>query len=85
MRLVLFTGILIFGSLPVLALSLDNDTYMTIDQDRTLYVDGVALTLNAQQQSWVVDYYDGINQAAPQAAAIASEAIALANLDAIRL
>ena len=102
MRFMLFTGALIFCSLPVLALSsnnkcnvelngnmqlennvlavtLDSDAYMTIDQDKILYIDGTALTLNMRQQGWVDDYYDGINQAVPQAAAIAADAIALAS------
>lgn len=63
----------------VLAVNLDNNTRLTIDQDKTLYVDGIALTLDTQQQRWVNTYYDGINQAAPQAAAIATDAIALAS------
>ncbi|PKG97813.1 YggN family protein [Paraglaciecola sp. MB-3u-78] len=63
----------------VLAATLDNDTRMTIDQDKTLYIDGIALTLNTEQQHWVNNYYDGINQAVPQAAAIATDAIALAS------
>ncbi len=63
----------------VLVVTLDNDTRLTIDQDKTLYVDGIALTLDTQQQGWVDNYYDGINQAAPQAAAIATDAVALAS------
>lgn len=63
----------------VLAVTLDNNTRMTIDQNKTLYVDSIALTLNTDQQRWVDNYYDGINQAAPQAAAIATDAVALAS------
>lgn len=63
----------------VLSVTLDNDTRLTIDQDKILYIDGIALTLNTQQQRWVDDYYDGINQAAPQAAEIATDAVALAS------
>ena len=63
----------------VLAVVLDNDTRLTIDQDKTLYIDGIALSLNTEQQRWVDGYYDGINQAAPQAAAIATDAVALAS------
>ncbi|MBU3005124.1 YggN family protein [Paraglaciecola arctica] len=63
----------------VLAVTLDNNTQLTIAEDKTLYVDGVALTLDTQQQLWVDNYYDGISQAAPQAAAIATEAVALAS------
>jgi hypothetical protein len=63
----------------ILAITLDNDTRLTIDQDKTLYIDGIALTLDTQQQRWVDNYYDGINQAVPQAAAIATEAVALAS------
>ena len=63
----------------ILAVTLDNDARLTINQHKTLYVDGIALTLDAEQQRWVNDYYDGINQAAPQAAAIATDAVALAS------
>ena len=63
----------------ILSVKLDNDTRLTIDQDRILYVDNKALTLDNQQQRWVNNYYDGINQAAPQAAAIATDAVALAS------
>jgi hypothetical protein len=63
----------------ILSVKLDNDTRLTIDPDRILYVDNKALTLDNQQQRWVNNYYDGINQAAPQAAAIATDAVALAS------
>jgi hypothetical protein len=63
----------------ILSVNLDNDTRLTIDQDRILYVDGKALTLDPRQQRWVNNYYDGINQAAPQAASIATDAVALAS------
>jgi hypothetical protein len=64
----------------VLTVVLDNDTDMTIDQDKILYVDGIALTLDTKQQGWVDNYYDGINQAVPQAASIATDAVALASI-----
>ena len=63
----------------VLAIILDNNTRLTIGQDKILYVDGIALQLDSEQQRWVENYYDGINQAAPQAAAIATDAVALAS------
>jgi hypothetical protein len=63
----------------ILAIKLDNNTRMTINQHKTLYVDGIALNLNAEQQRWVDNYYDGINKAAPQAASIATDAVALAS------
>ncbi|WP_299083490.1 YggN family protein [uncultured Paraglaciecola sp.] len=63
----------------VLAVKLDNNTKVTIDQNKILYVDGTPLSLNSKQQGWVNSYYDGINQAAPQAAAIATDAVALAS------
>ena len=62
-----------------LTVMLDNHRRLTIDQHKTLYVDGEALTLDSEQQHWVENYYNGINQAAPQAAAIASDAVALAS------
>jgi hypothetical protein len=64
----------------VLTIVLDNDAHMTIDQDKILYVDGIALTLDTKQQGWVDNYYDGINQAVPQAASIATDAVALASI-----
>lgn len=63
----------------VLAVTLDNDTRITIDQDKALFVDGEMLSLNSHQQGWVNSYYDGINEAAPQAARIATDAVALAS------
>jgi hypothetical protein len=63
----------------ILAIILDNDTRLTIDQHKTLYVNGIALALDTEQQDWVDNYYDGINQAVPQAAVIATEAVALAS------
>jgi hypothetical protein len=63
----------------VLAVTLDNNTRLTIDQDKTVYIEGIALTLNTEQQHWVDNYYDGINHAVPQAAAIATDAVALAS------
>lgn len=63
----------------VLAVTLDNNTRLTIDQHKTLYINGTALSLDTQQQRWVDNYYDGIKQAAPQAAAIATDAVALAS------
>jgi hypothetical protein len=35
-----------------LAATLDNNTRLSIDQDKTLYIDGIALTLNPEQQHW---------------------------------
>ena len=64
----------------VLTVVLDNDAHMTIDQDKILYVDGIALKLDTKQQGWVDNYYDGINQAVPQAASIATDAVALASI-----
>lgn len=63
----------------ILSVQLDNNTRLTIDQNRILYVDGKALNLDPQQQRWVNNYYEGINQAAPQAAEIATDAVALAS------
>lgn len=63
----------------VLAVALDNDTQLIIGQDKILYIDGIVLALDTEQQRWVDNYYDGINQAVPQAAAIATDAVALAS------
>jgi hypothetical protein len=61
----------------VLTVTLDNDARMTINQEKVLFINGMPLNLNTRQQGWVDDYYDGINQAVPQAAAIATDAISL--------
>jgi hypothetical protein len=63
----------------ILAVTIDNDTRLIINQNRILYVNDVALDLNIEQKRWVNNYYDGINQAIPQAAAIATDAVALAS------
>jgi hypothetical protein len=63
----------------ILSVIIDNDTRLTIDQHKTLYVNGNPLALDSEQQNWVDNYYEGINQAAPQAAAIATDAVALAS------
>ena len=63
----------------VLMVKLENNTNLTIDQNKMLYIDNQSISLNAEQQSWVNDYYDGINSAAPQAANIAADAVALAS------
>lgn len=63
----------------ILTVELDNNSRLIIDQNKTLFIDNQAISLNAEQQSWVNNYYDGINQAAPQAASIATDAVALAS------
>jgi hypothetical protein len=63
----------------VLSITLNNDTKLTIDQFKYLHVDGQPIDLTAQQQVWVDNYYDGINHAVPQAAGIATDAVALAS------
>jgi hypothetical protein len=63
----------------VLTVNLDNNTQMKIDEHQTLYLNGAVYPVNAQQQSSVENYYNGIYQAVPQVADIATDAIALAN------
>jgi hypothetical protein len=62
----------------ILQVTLDDQTQLTINPDKTLYLDGVVMPLNGQQQIWMDNYYDGINSIVPQAANIATEAVALA-------
>lgn len=49
-----------------------------------VYINGEEVYLDSEQTQWVTDYYQGINQAAPEVAGIAAEGIALAT-DAIEL
>lgn len=62
----------------VLTVTTEQKDEITIDQSHNLYVNGEAIYLDAQQQQWVEDYYQGINDAVPQVAEIAVEGIAIA-------
>ncbi|MGS2722022.1 YggN family protein [Paraglaciecola aestuariivivens] len=64
----------------VLSVKVDSDTKMSVDEFKTLRINGSAVTLSSEQQQWVNQYYDGIYQAAPQAAGIAKDAISLASI-----
>ena len=59
-------------------LTKDKDEIL-IDQYYQLYVNGQTISLDADQQQWVEDYYSGIHSAVPQVAEITHEAIGLAS------
>lgn len=63
-------------------LSIETDGYkkIVINQQNQLFVNGKKVTLSSYQQNLVSDYYAGIYAVAPQAAAIASDAIKLASV-----
>ncbi|MFT2092337.1 DUF2884 family protein [Paraglaciecola sp. 2405UD69-4] len=63
----------------VLQVQVDRRNKLTITADKTLYINNQAISLTSEQQEWVDDYYNGINQAVPQAANIATDAVALAS------
>lgn len=56
----------------------DNDKII-IDPQYNLTVNGRHIALDEKQQQWVKDYYQGLYNAVPQAASIASDAIKLAS------
>lgn len=64
----------------VLTVTLNDNTKIKIDEYQALYVDGVHLSLNSEQQSWVNNYYNGIYHTVPQVAGIATDAVKLASL-----
>ncbi|MEP7704836.1 DUF2884 family protein [Paraglaciecola sp. 25GB23A] len=63
-------------------LTIETDAYkkIVINQQNQLFVNGEKILLSAYQQNLVSDYYAGIYAAAPQAAAIATDAIKLASV-----
>lgn len=62
----------------ILTITTDKDDIVVIDQYRDLSVNGSNVSLNSQQQQWLDDYYNGINQAAPAVAEIALDGVAIA-------
>ena len=63
----------------VLTITTEQKDKITIDENKSLFVNGQSIYLDAEQQQWVDDYYDGINNAVPQVADIAVEGISLAS------
>ncbi|MDP5132536.1 MAG: YggN family protein [Paraglaciecola sp.] len=64
----------------VLSIETDDHSKIVINQANQLFVNGEKIALSRYQQRLVSDYYAGIYAAAPQAAAIASDAIKLASV-----
>ena len=63
----------------VLTVTTEDKDKIAIDEAHNLYVNGDQIYLDADQQQWVEDYYQGIHNAVPQVADIAIEGIAIAS------
>lgn len=63
----------------ILQITLDDQTIVKINQDHILFIDGKNISVNAEQQKWVSRYYQDIQQAVPEAAQVATEAVTLAS------
>lgn len=63
----------------VLSIQTKQHKKVMINQDKILFVNDHKVTLNAQQQQRVKEYYDSINTAIPMAANIASDALTIAS------
>lgn len=63
----------------ILTIKTDDNDRIIINQQYDLTVNGKPIDLSNQQQKWVKNYYQGLYTAAPQAAAIASDALNLAS------
>jgi hypothetical protein len=64
----------------ILTIETQNHKKIVINQENQLFVNGQKIQLSTYQQKLVSDYYAGIYSAAPQAAAIATDAITLASV-----
>lgn len=64
----------------LLTVTTDKDDVITIDQYHNIAVNGDMLTLDAQQQQWAEDYYQGIHDAVPQVVELAHDGIELASV-----
>lgn len=64
----------------ILTVTTEDQDKIKINQKHQVFVNEQALLLNADQQRWAAEYYDGINAAAPQAATLAIEGIDIATI-----
>lgn len=62
----------------VLTVYTQDDDKVVIDASHDIYVNGTSLSLSAQEQEWVANYYDGITASVPIAAEIAIDGVAIA-------
>jgi hypothetical protein len=63
-----------------LQVSLNNDSLMQISSEKRLKIDGQIITLSAEQQIWVDQYYEGIYGAVTEAADLATDALGLVSV-----
>ena len=63
----------------LLTVTTQTNDVITIDEFHSVYVNGQSLYLDAEQQQWAAEYYDGINAAVPQVVSIAKEGVSLAS------
>jgi hypothetical protein len=64
----------------ILTITTEDQDIIKINQQHQVFVNQQELSLNTDQQRWAAEYYDGINSAAPQAAALAIEGINIATI-----
>ncbi|MEW9799620.1 DUF2884 family protein [Alteromonas sp. CYL-A6] len=63
----------------LLTVDMENGSVMTISQDHTLTINNQVQSLNAEQQRWVSQYYQHVDEAIPMSLSIAADGIALAS------
>lgn len=63
----------------ILTITTEENDVISIESNYQLFVNGSELDLSPMEKQWVQDYYNGINDAVPQAASIAVEGVALAS------
>lgn len=64
----------------VLTITTEDNDIIKIDAGESLFVNGKRMDVNANQERWVSEYYNGIYNAVPVAAEIALEGVAIANV-----
>lgn len=62
----------------VLTITTEDNDNVVIQADYQMFINGNTVDLSAEQQEWVVQYYQGITQAVPVVAAIAIDGVELA-------
>ncbi|WP_338518760.1 DUF2884 family protein [Alteromonas gracilis] len=63
-----------------LTVKMDDGSVMTIDKFHNLTVNGSDVSLSSEQQEWVSEYYNRIDEAIPMTLTIASEGLEIANV-----
>ncbi|MBF7074987.1 YggN family protein [Glaciecola sp. MH2013] len=63
----------------ILSLKTKSERIVKITPDYSLYLDGKAVSLSAQEQKWVAQYYNEIQDSIPQVMTVAAEGVKIAN------